>query len=119
MTPILANFRTRTLSRGDVMVRCGPVTFRIITSLLAARAPLTIGQLCEHVYSGDTDGGPDTADMVVRTTLAHIRDGYYQSRHRSFVCPKLAPLGLSIVNHFGSGYTIAVSDPPVSAEAAE
>jgi hypothetical protein len=84
MRELVANFRTRTLSRGDRVERFGRLSFRLVTALAAARVALRMGDLTEHVYGDVFDGGAEWPENSIAVLFVKAR-------------AKLARLGLMIV----------------------
>ena len=104
----MSDFRRRSISRGGKTVRLGTRKFLILTALLAARGPLTLTELTDHVYGDREDGGPDDAKVGVSRAIAKMRNGMHCGRHHDFWYPSvLVTLGLKI-SYSGHGYKLTV-----------
>jgi DNA-binding response OmpR family regulator len=102
---IFIDHARRRVARGGVVVRFGPIQFRLVAALLARRgAIISLAEMVDAIYGGREDGGPDLAVHVVQNMLLNVQ-------------PKLAQLGLVRGRRywFGSWIELAGDDVRVAA----
>jgi hypothetical protein len=117
---MIANFRRRTITRpasagggvnaGAVTVQFSPQQFLIIACLLAAREPVSSGELIDLLYGDDPGGGPEN-QSAIRVQIHLMRRGDKRGSYR--YGSRLDPLGVEIVSvfsHNNSGYRAVVHE---------
>jgi DNA-binding response OmpR family regulator len=99
---MIANFRRRTITRGQVSVKFSPQQFLIIACLLAARAPVSNEELMYLLYGDDPGGGPESLSAI-RVQIHLMRHG--DKRGGSRYGSRLDPLGIEVVSVFSHNNT--------------
>ena len=90
---VVLSTTSRTISRGRIVVKPGPVQFEGIYAILAARGrPVCGSELAGFIWGDREDGGPDYADGNLGTMIRHFRR-------------KLLPLGVGVQAGYGSGFS--------------
>lgn len=89
---VYLDFRRYEISRGRDRVRLWPRAFSVVSAVLSSTNWLTTKDLIEHLYAGQKDGGPVTADKCIHTYFCHARN-------------RLMPLGIGFRSHWTAGYS--------------
>lgn len=92
-----------TIARGGRSARLTPYEFWIAAAILSARGVMvTNDDIIEVLYAHAADGGPDSANVIVRSRICYLR-------------PRLAMLSIKIVNIPWRGYCAELEPLPALA----
>lgn len=88
--PFMLDASSDSIGDGRLIIHLGPIKFKIVQTLLRRPGGWKIRDLVDQVYADDIRGGPDVADVTIRTHIWKLKR-------------QLAPFGLKIINTRGPG----------------